>query len=72
MHARALELAAAAAAEFKALGVDWTAIRFWCALLDRYLGQARAALGAEAAHMASEAGRRLTLENAVNKALSSG
>jgi hypothetical protein len=49
------------------LGV-FEAISFWTALLDRYLGQARADLGPGAA-AAWEAGQRLTLERAMDEAL---
>jgi tetratricopeptide (TPR) repeat protein len=50
--ARALRLAAAAAAEFDALAIDLSGMSFWTALLDRYLGQARSALGEDAANAA--------------------
>ncbi len=56
--ARALRLAGAAAAEFEALAIDLSGIVFWSALLARYLGTARAELGAEAAAAAWEEGRR--------------
>ena len=67
---RALKLGGAAAAELDALGIDLTGIRFWSALLDRYLGGARAELGAERAGAAWEAGRRTDLEAAIREALS--
>jgi hypothetical protein len=68
--ARALRLAGAAAAEFEALAIDLSGIIFWSALLTRYLGLARNALGPEAAAAAWEEGRRTTFEHAVALALS--
>ena len=56
--ARALQLAGAAAAEFDALGIDLSGMHFWMALLERYLGAARAALGESAATAAWAEGRR--------------
>jgi predicted ATPase/class 3 adenylate cyclase len=69
LAARALRLGGAAAAEFDALGIDYTGVHFWNALLDRYLGRARAELGAEAAHAAWQEGRRTDFESAINEAL---
>jgi hypothetical protein len=66
----ALRLASAAAAEFGALAIEFSGIVFWMALLDRYLGVARAQLGPEAANAAWEEGRRLRFEDAVALALS--
>ena len=63
----ALRIAGAADAHLQALGV-FEAISFWSALLDRYLSQARADLGPGAA-AAWEAGQRLTLERAMDEAL---
>ncbi len=65
---RALRLAAAAKAEWERLGVD-IHIRFWDALLERYLGQARRALGAEAADRAWRDGQRLAFDEAIAIAL---
>jgi hypothetical protein len=55
--AHALRIAGAAAASFDALGVDASAITFWNALLDRYLGHARAAVGPDGATAAWDEGR---------------
>ena len=66
---RALRLGGAAAAEMDALAIDYTAIRFWNALLERYLGRARAELGADAAEAAWQEGRRTDLESAIEEAL---
>jgi tetratricopeptide (TPR) repeat protein len=63
---RALRLAGAAAAEFDALGIDLSGIRFWSELLARYIGRVRAEFGADEAW---EAGRALSLEQAVAYAL---
>ena len=68
--ARALRLAGAAAAEFEALAIDLSGIIFWSALLTRYLGLARNALGPDAAAAAWDEGRRTTFEHAVALALS--
>jgi len=65
----ALRIAGAAAAEFDALAIDLTGMVFWQVLLDRYLGQARAALGAEAAAAAWEEGRRTWFEHSIALAL---
>ena len=65
---RALRLAGAAQAEFDALGIDITGIRFWMELLDRYLGKARADLGPEAAEQAAEQGRHMGFEQAIEEA----
>ena len=69
---RALRLGGAAAAELDALAIDYTGIRFWSALLDRYLGRARVELGAEAADAAWQEGRRMEFERAVEEALADG
>jgi tetratricopeptide (TPR) repeat protein len=63
----ALRIVGAADAHLQALGV-FRAISFWTALLDRHLSQARADLGPGAA-AAWEAGQRLTLERAMDEAL---
>jgi hypothetical protein len=69
--ARALRLAAAAKAEWERIGVDLH-IRFWDGLLERYLGRARRALGAEAAERSSRAGGLLTVDEAIALALEAG
>jgi hypothetical protein len=69
LAARALRLGGAAKAELDSLGIDYTGIRFWNALLDRYLGRARAELGAAAAEAAWQEGRRTDLESAIEEAL---
>jgi predicted ATPase/class 3 adenylate cyclase len=66
---RALRLGGAAASVFDALGIDYTGVRFWNALLDRWLGRARADLGAAAAEAAWQEGRRMDFESAVEEAL---
>ncbi len=63
---RALRIAGAADAQLRLLGHQFS-VAFWTALLDRYLGQARAALGAEA-EAAWQAGQRLSFEAAVAEA----
>ena len=65
---RALRIAGAADAQLRALGHQFS-VAFWSALLDRYLGQARAALGADA-EAAWQAGGRLTFEAAIAEASS--
>ena len=72
LAARALRLGGAAAAELDALAIDYTGIRFWSALLDRYLGRARVELGAEAADAAWQEGRRMEFESAISEALADG
>jgi non-specific serine/threonine protein kinase len=67
--ARALRLAGAAAAEFDAMAIDLSGMSFWTALLDRYLGQARAELGDVAASEAWEEGRRTRFDYAIALAL---
>jgi non-specific serine/threonine protein kinase len=63
----ALRLAAAAAAEWDRLRVD-VHLRFWDALLDKYLGMARQALGEAAARVWQE-GWSLPLDEAMTEAL---
>ena len=67
--ARALRLGGAAAAEFEALAIDLSGIVFWSALLERYLGRARAELAEDAATAAWEEGRRTRFEHAIALAL---
>ena len=69
MPVRALTLGGAAAAEFDRLGIDLSGIRFWNALIERYLGIARAELGATGAETAWQAGRQLDFASAVSEAL---
>ena len=64
----ALRLAAAAKAEWERIGVDLH-IRFWDDLLERYIAQARRALGAEAADRAWREGQRLAFDEAIAIAL---
>ena len=71
-HVPVLPLGGAAKAELDSLGIDYTGIRFWNALLDRYLGRARSELGAAAAEAAWEEGRRTDLESAIEEALREG
>lgn len=65
--ARALELAAAVEALWRSLGTDLH-VAFWDRLLERYLGQARAALGTEA-DAARIRGLGLAFDDAVALAL---
>ncbi len=66
---RALRIAGAAEAQLRSLGHQFS-VAFWTALLDRYLGEARAALGADA-DAAWQAGQRLSFEAAVAEASAS-
>ena len=66
-HETAVRLAAAARAEWARLGVTMQ-IRFWDALIDRYIAPARAALGPARAEAAASAGRGMTFEDAVREA----
>jgi len=65
---RALELAAGVEALWRSLGTDLH-VAFWDRLLERYLGQARAALGTDDAAAARARGLELTFEDAVALAL---
>jgi non-specific serine/threonine protein kinase len=67
-YENALLLAASAKAEWERIGVDLH-IRFWDALLDRYLGAAREALGADVSERAWQEGNRLPFDTAVARAL---
>ena len=64
---RALELAASVEALWRSLGID-IHVSFWDKLLERYLGSARAALGAEA-EPARTRGLALAFDDAVAVAL---
>jgi predicted ATPase/class 3 adenylate cyclase len=64
----ALRLAGAAEAALTGAGADLSAIAFWVALLDRYLGPARAALGGKA-DIAHAEGSAVPLEQVVAEAL---
>ena len=63
----ALRLAASAAALWESLGVS-ISVPFWDELLERYIGSAREALGAEAEAVWAE-GHALAFEDAVELAL---
>ena len=65
---RALQIAGAADAHLRSLG-HVMSIAFWSALLDRYLGKAREDLGPDA-EASWNAGRRMTLEDAIQLASS--
>jgi non-specific serine/threonine protein kinase len=68
-HARlGLLLAGAVEAEWRRLGAT-VRIRFWDALLDKYLGQARSALGEPAAAEARSRGEAMAFDDAVIEAL---
>jgi tetratricopeptide (TPR) repeat protein len=69
MPERALNLGGAAAAELDRLGVDFSGIRFWSALLERYYTVARGDPGVSAAD-AWGAGREMGFERAVEMARS--
>ena len=60
---RALRIAGAADAQLRSMGFQFS-VAFWTALLDRHLGEARAALGVDA-EAAWQAGQRLSLEAAL-------
>jgi predicted ATPase/class 3 adenylate cyclase len=67
---RALRIAGAADRQLRSLGIpNDESVAFWKALLDRFIGEARDVLGAEA-DAAWEAGRHLDLRAAVAEALS--
>jgi non-specific serine/threonine protein kinase len=63
---RALRIAGAADEQLRSIGHVFV-VRFWTALLDRYLGLARSALGAEA-ETVWQAGRRMSFEAAIAEA----
>jgi predicted ATPase len=65
---RALRIAGAADAQLRSLGHQFS-VAFWQALLDRYLGDARAALGADA-DAAWQSGQQLPFEAAIAEASS--
>ena len=69
MPERALTLGSAAAAEFERLGIDFSGIKFWSELLERYFGQARRASGAAEADAAWQIGRNIPFDTAVAQAL---
>jgi hypothetical protein len=64
----ALELAGAVKAEWDRLGVD-IHVRFWDALLERYIGAARVMLGNEVSVAEWEKGIELPFEDAIKRAL---
>ncbi len=64
----AIQLGGAVKAEWDRLGVD-IHVRFWDALLDRYLGAARQALGKETYEVEWNKGRDLSFDDAVKLAL---
>jgi hypothetical protein len=64
----AIQLAGAVSAEWDRLGAD-IHVRFWDALLDRYLGAAERTLGNEAAETERNKGRALSFDEAVKLAL---
>ena len=67
---RALRLAGAADAQLRALGVQ-DSVAFWQELIERFVGMARDALGAEA-DAAWSGGRRLDLRAQMAEALDPG
>jgi non-specific serine/threonine protein kinase len=66
----ALRLDEAARAEWGRLGVDFH-MRFWDALLERYIGAARRALGDDAAARRQDEGRAISLDEAIARSLAS-
>lgn len=64
----AIQLAGAVKAEWERLGVD-IHVRFWDALLDRYLGAARQSLGKEVSDAEWNKGSELSFDDAVKLAL---
>jgi non-specific serine/threonine protein kinase len=64
----AVRLTEAANAEWVRLGVD-IHLRFWDALLEKYVGGARRAIGGEAAARRSEEGRAMPFDEAMTAAL---
>ena len=67
-HEDAVRLVGATRAEWARHGVNMQ-IRFWDALVQRYITPARAALGSDRAGSAAQAGSEMTFENAVAEAL---
>ncbi len=68
-HTRGIRLAAAVEALWESLGTS-ISVPFWNALLERYIGSARTALGADADIHWSE-GRKLPFDDAIQLALAS-
>jgi hypothetical protein len=66
----ALKLAGAVKAEWERIGVD-IHVRFWDALLERYLGAAKQSLGQAEANMVWTEGSHLSFAAAVTLALAS-
>jgi predicted ATPase/tRNA A-37 threonylcarbamoyl transferase component Bud32 len=67
----ALQLAGAVKGEWERMGMD-IHVRFWDALLDRYLGAAKEALGRESSEKEWNKGRDLSFDEAVELALEVG
>ena len=67
----ALQLAGAVKGEWERMGMD-IHVRFWDALLDRYLGAAKEALGRESSEKEWNKGRDLLFDEAVELALEAG
>ncbi len=66
-HAEAVRLVAATRAEWARSGITLQ-IRFWDALIERYIGPARVSLGATQAESVIQGGREMTFEAAVVEA----
>ena len=64
---RALRMGGAAEARLRALGVG--PVPFWTALVDPYLGKARAALGSESADAAWDEGCTMGFNRAIEEAI---
>jgi len=69
LSGRALTLGGAVDAEFERLGVDYSGVRFWNELIQRYFAAARTALGDAAADTAWQTGRQTPFEAAIAAAL---
>jgi hypothetical protein len=65
---RAIQFAAAVSAEWGRMGVD-IQVRFWDALIDRYVGTAKRSLAVKDAEQAWNKGLRIPFEEAVALAL---
>jgi hypothetical protein len=64
----AVRLAAAVLAEWERIGVD-IQVRFWDALLERYIGATKASMKVEDLERVWAAGRKMTFDEAITFAL---
>jgi len=65
---QAISFAEAVTAEWNRIGVD-IQVRFWDALLDRYVGAAKRSMNAEEYERASKTGQRMSFEEVITLAL---